>query len=912
MSDIPLYKPETLPPELRQHPLFSGQHRVGIMSGEAPLFPPAVQGGHDALKSLLQHQGLKFDETNGRYGSTERSIIVHGPTREQMYHLGKVLGQETVVFSDRGNHELVYTNGPNDGKFHPAHSAIGFHPTQAPPDYYTELPGGKGYFRLHFDFDKLHPAPLRPVQPAQPRQQLATQQDIRTGIAKALRKAMAQAKPAPHPHAYDWHETHTSHHLRSCVAGVLVPESYFHGRLAKDLDSNPHPHTAAHGLPQSVKNEQNEQFAAAGTSKHYGRFAAPFGSIDKSSPSVLKFYPLEGKHQAADAQVAHHGYQTYYAGGKHGKPDLINKNYNTKHLMIYDPESEGNFGEASYTDAWRKTHELAHALTYDQLNQKYGEGRRMGALGKHRTLREAKRAVEWEWMAAHKQRELAGQLGVHISDDDFHRELNTVMHDAVHRAVTGKFSDPQEEGFRPHPHKVPLETSMQLLDEAGAQLGLKHEHDLLQKANNDFVSNESNNLYSDKGYTVSDSIHRKDIRLGLAKALQDALVKHENFIKETSSREANGEAKLNKNAMAGYAPKVPGVVDSAPGMAKDELEEAPGGCPSCNGPRVEPLGSLGNRDHFLCRHCGMSYSTPRQENAAAASDDPMTKEELPRMDSAPEKAAKDAVLPGDKPVKEIDAPGSGGDVSKGKQLKKDAMDIAMGTGKPQAMSRPRLPGMTPSVHPETAASLGALKQIRAQKDAAAKAPTLLDTKTLPGLSSGKLMTPGGREVPFVKKPAADDPGMPGAPSSDANLKEDLKAAGVGFLRNLITKFRGVGNKTWSDLTGAGPASQGRAVRAMGSRMAMGEKDMDKNCGPASKDMDKCGDITSGKDMTKAWRAGGPRPKTGPLAEKPAEKPKTEPVKKAGSGIPAPPKPPAAPKPAKPTMKGEKPANKSKK
>ena len=127
----------------------------------------------------------------------------------------------------------------------------------------------------------------------------------------------------------------------------------------------------------------------------------------------------------------------------------------------------------------------------------------MGALGKHRTLREAKRAVEWEHLAALKQRELASQIGVHISDEDFNREYNTVLHDAVHRAVTGKFSDPQHEGFRPHAHRVPLDVAMRMLDEAAKDMGLRDEHDLLRKA--------------DEPATLD------DLRRGVAKAIRDAV-----------------------------------------------------------------------------------------------------------------------------------------------------------------------------------------------------------------------------------------------------------------------------------------------------------------------------------------------------------------------------------------------------
>ncbi len=161
--DTPIYDHPI--PEVADHPLFSGAYPVGLMAGEKPLTTPSVQGGDAALRKMLQDQGLKFEETPGSYGSPENSFIVHGPTREQMYQMGKALGQESVVYSNKGNHELLYTNGPNDGKAHPGHSHYGFHPTAAPADYFTQIPG-KGFLRLYFNQDQLNPVPLQQPQAA--------------------------------------------------------------------------------------------------------------------------------------------------------------------------------------------------------------------------------------------------------------------------------------------------------------------------------------------------------------------------------------------------------------------------------------------------------------------------------------------------------------------------------------------------------------------------------------------------------------------------------------------------------------------------------------------------------------------------------------------------------------------------
>lgn len=689
-------------------------------------------------------------------------------------------------------------------------------------------------------------------------------------------------KSLRHPNTYPWHESDLSAHFVAPGPGVLVPPSYFESSLRKD---EAHPHTAAHGKAPDFSGGQeikgNAQVATTGSSKAYGRFAAPYGSVTPGSPSTLKYYPLEGKADAATAQVAHHGYSHYYAGGSYGRPDLANRNYVTKHLMIYDPTpgSGGDSGEQSYTDAWRKTHELGHALTLDQLNQKYGEGRRIGALGKQRTAREAKRAVEWEWLAAHKQRELASRLGVNISDDDFHRELNTVMHDAVHRAVTGKFTDPQSEGFRPYSHKVPLETALGLVDTAAQELGLRHDHDLLSKSvDTACIDSAVHNLTVTTGSNsdMSDQVTRKDITAGLAKALRSALANAETIIAAADKAEAAGQ-KLAKNAMSGYGPSSPGVgsqVPPNPAMAKDDVIPEPAikeemdkcgemttvkkdemgqqSCPACGGPGIVFLGSLGNRDHSVCRGCGMEFSTPREENALAQEQavekktppdisektmhklkdeykgdkskayatawsihNKMDKKEI-KTGTVDEKSAPGAKLPATSA--EVKAPGSGGDIKKGKKLQKDAhpMDVALGMAKPAAkMSAPKLPGMAygpgqapVGTHPEVDAAIKALKPKAGPAGPAAVAPTA------PANVVGK----GGKPLPFVKKPAADDPVQ--APISGA----EKRAAGIGFLSSLISKFKGIGSKTWGDLAGAGPASAGRAAKTMGTRMAMGEDD----------------------------------------------------------------------------------------
>jgi hypothetical protein len=261
----------------------------------------------------------------------------------------------------------------------------------------------------------------------------------------------------PHPHSYEWHDGHSIHHKTIMKADEDAGKSFEHAT--------------------------NEQVATVGVPT-YAEYAKHYGTIDKGVQSHDSAYNYKGLSDKINDLIKQHGYQVYYAGGKYGKPDLATKNYDTNHLMIYDPtpDSGGDQGDLEQTDNWRKVHELAHALTREQVNNTripgfgvatYGERPRMGRLGKQRTLRDAMRAIHWEALAVQKQRELSEQLGLKVSQEDFNREWNTNQHDATHRAVTGRFSEPRKEGFHPSTTPVPIEFSLGLARKAAEQMGIK-------------------------------------------------------------------------------------------------------------------------------------------------------------------------------------------------------------------------------------------------------------------------------------------------------------------------------------------------------------------------------------------------------------------------------------------------------
>ena len=297
-----------------------------------------------------------------------------------------------------------------------------------------------------------------------------------------------------HPHAYDWHDGHTDHHADEDLERSLGVA---------------HPHTT---VPEFGG---NPQAAGAGVST-YGGIANHYGNIIPGKHTDLNHYPgLERSEPKLDNLIQHHDFNVYYAGGKYGKPKLSEKNYNTNHLMIYDPtpKSGGDFQDESLTRTWRKAHELSHALTYPRINEIYGEGRRLGRLGV-RSPREAKRAVHWEWLAAHRQRKIHEQLGHHIPDSVFHKELNTIMHDAVHRAIHGKFTEPASEGFVPHSRLIPLEHSLDLVDQHAGTLGLRHAGDTLKMKRQRDAMSKSVDLY----VAVPDDVNKAVGAVGAAGA----------------------------------------------------------------------------------------------------------------------------------------------------------------------------------------------------------------------------------------------------------------------------------------------------------------------------------------------------------------------------------------------------------
>ena len=183
-----------------------------------------------------------------------------------------------------------------------------------------------------------------------------------------------------------------------------------------------------------------------------------------------------------DELLAHYGYEPYYFGGQYGNySDLANRNYTTGHLAIFDPHTEAaSFGDAQFTDNWRKLHELGHAQGLEDLNHKWGEGRRLGKVGV-RTPREMLRAIDWETMALMNQRKLMDEIGLPMTPQEYNRDWNTTVGDAGFRAITGQFTSPTEEGFVPYDERISPAYAMNAVTRRADELGIGMDENLRDK-----------------------------------------------------------------------------------------------------------------------------------------------------------------------------------------------------------------------------------------------------------------------------------------------------------------------------------------------------------------------------------------------------------------------------------------------
>jgi hypothetical protein len=235
-----------------------------------------------------------------------------------------------------------------------------------------------------------------------------------------------------------------------------------------------------------------------------GRFGTFTG---KNTQEQLKIYPLEqltaDPQQVLD-QAAQHGYLVKFFSFKANPaknvevniPRLNKDGYENGTVWIYDPRnSEGSFKDSAYTLAWRVSHEMAHGITEQFMQTKYGDSKRYGRLGRDYeglrgkkgkavkvpleplTLMEAQRAIEWEEVAFRVGRMLTAELGITITDEQFNSEIRINVADAMYRSLTGEFGENGENGFVPDEGAVDVKDILIALEETEALLAFDQQRD---------------------------------------------------------------------------------------------------------------------------------------------------------------------------------------------------------------------------------------------------------------------------------------------------------------------------------------------------------------------------------------------------------------------------------------------------
>lgn len=130
---------------------------AGKNPNEADWTPEKEAARHQAIIDECIAKGYRFVNARGKYGQEEASVFVFIPEveRDHLTELGKKLNQESVIFGHGTGHEMIFTNGPNEGKHHPGRGYKNL--IDDPPDYFTEIKAKDGSYKftLNFDFNKL-------------------------------------------------------------------------------------------------------------------------------------------------------------------------------------------------------------------------------------------------------------------------------------------------------------------------------------------------------------------------------------------------------------------------------------------------------------------------------------------------------------------------------------------------------------------------------------------------------------------------------------------------------------------------------------------------------------------------------------------------------------------------------------
>jgi hypothetical protein len=694
--------------------------------------------GFESLKTQLKQINLQSQETSASMGKPERAFIIFNPTREQMFELGRQFGQEAVIFGANGKHELIHTNGSLQGKFHPSEVQVQFFKDR-PSDYFIQVPQ-LGYIRITFNGDKLLDSPLAHL--------VHQEANTPNGITQNNLHKSEPTGHKPHPNSYPWHDSHTSDHPKTMGLGII---NHYVSQIP------------------FVKSEQDQD--------SFSKAAQPFGNIVKGKGNLeSKHYPYQGKSAEIQRLVKDHGFEPFMVGSKHGKPGLNNKNYDTSHLPIHDSDS-GDENHDDYSRSWRHMHELAHALSEPEVNKIYGHGSRNGKLGHHLNSNEALRAVHWEDLTVHKQRELSKKLGIHIPEEHFNKERNEVLADAVHRVTTGKVSDPNAEGFRPYSHKIPLETALGMVREHGRNLGLQGLKDKLRKGETPV---------SDKQLSPSEALHV------LAKSLKDQFEALNNR-ELKKAEDMGGGMPAGSDGALGLSEAVDKSDNSCvgPKCLKCEKYHPSGRCEKRDIPNMKAEEAADRKDMSgqgpMCKMCksyhpvGMCKhqksedyidkaheSTPREETTA-----PGEETSDPRIKEVPNKHK--GVLPGDKKSKVVETSG-GVDVSSELSKAENGLGVTPLTHTNQPYeSRFKASTHLPREHPHAKDLPGTVTPVEPTKKAELEKANTVPMAKPPG---GAMPSAPSMSKPSTPKVGGMPTGAPGVAKTMKSLAEIRKSASV--------------------------------------------------------------------------------------------------------------------------------------
>jgi hypothetical protein len=210
-----------------QHPLFNENHlnsgNYAVLSGQNPKFPEAVQtqGGNEALENEIKAKGWDYHPVAGMYDGPESSFVVHNPDIDAVRDLGSRFGQESVLLANGGKNKLLFTNGPNAGKYH-AGEGVKMHNEGAPENYYsTYLHNGNPiHWTNQIDFSQLHDdnvAKSELRKDSMPALQTASDPTLMADLKAHLNRRTTIDPPDPHK---DWMEVG---HKKNKLTGRALP-----------------------------------------------------------------------------------------------------------------------------------------------------------------------------------------------------------------------------------------------------------------------------------------------------------------------------------------------------------------------------------------------------------------------------------------------------------------------------------------------------------------------------------------------------------------------------------------------------------------------------------------------------------------------------------------------------------------